>query len=230
MTTDAALVQGTDEWRRARAGSLGAASLGMALKRLKKGGWSTEREKLMSALIAERLTGVPSDCYRTPAMQWGIDKEPEAREAYERHKGWNVQQIGLVRHPLIEGAHASPDGLVRDHGLVEIKCPNTTTHISTLASGAPPDEYLDQMQWQMACTNRNWCDYVSFDPRVSIAIQLFVSRVLRDDHRIMQLENDVREFIMEMEDKIAALADTYGDVTPPPYVDPMTTGFEVIDV
>lgn len=216
---DEELIQGTEEWRRARAGSLGAASLHEALARLKSGAWAASRANLKAALISERLTGIPWNGYRSPAMMWGTEQEPHARAAYAAKIGAAVREVGIVRHPNIEWAHASPDGWVGDNGLIEIKCPNTATHVEWLSGGRVPDAYMTQMQWQLACTGRQWCDFVSFDPRVAPALQLLLIRVLRDGAEITRLEKEARVFLAEIEDSLALLENEYGDITPPPIQD-----------
>src|SRR5690606_27016310 len=110
-----------------------------------------------------------------------------------------VRQVGLVLHPTIDMACASPDGLVGDDGLVEIKCPNTATHIQTLPDEAIDGKYIKQMQFQMACTGRLWCDYVSFDPRLPAEMQLFIARVERDPKMIAELEAETRAFLAELD-------------------------------
>lgn len=196
--------QRSDEWYAARCGSLGASQLHMAIARTKSG-WGASRANIMAQLIAERLTGVPQEGYINAAMQHGIDTEPEALQAYQIANFVEVEQVGLVRHPTIDGTHCSPDGLVGDVGLVEFKCPNTATHIETLLSGAFDGKYVTQAMWQMACTGRKWCDLVSFDPRMPADLQMFTMRIHRDDERIAELESMVVEFLGELGDKIAQL-------------------------
>lgn len=196
--------QGTEEWRLARCGSLGASSLHEVIARTKSG-WGASRANLRARLVAERLTGFPQDTYMNDAMRWGVEVEPQARDAYSFYQDVEVMQIGLIRHPAIAGTHASPDGLVSDDGLVEIKCPNTATHIETLLTKSIADKYVVQMQWQLACTGREWCDFVSFDPRMPEDLRLFVRRVERDDKRIAELEALVRDFLREVDDTLAAL-------------------------
>lgn len=198
------LIQGSPEWRAARAGSLGASQVQQALSRIKSG-WGADRANIMAQLVVERLTGLPTEGFTNAAMAWGNDKEPEARAAYSFMMDVDVVQVGLVPHPAIPGTHASPDGLVGDRGLLEIKCPNSATHIETLSGGTVPGKYVTQMQWQMACTEREWCDFVSFDPRLPADMQLFVRRVERDDALIASLEADVRDFLAEVDAKIEAL-------------------------
>ena len=107
-------------------------------------------------------------------------------------------------------AGASPDGLVGTDGLLEIKCPFTATHIDTLLSGKVPDRYKTQMQWQMACTGRQWCDFVSYDPRLPEPMRLFITRVPRDNSAIRLMEIEVVAFLEELGDKITALKSQYG--------------------
>jgi predicted phage-related endonuclease len=230
---DIDLQQGSVEWQLARVGSLGAASVHDALAKLKKGEWAASRERTMERLMAERLSGIPAEGYMTTYLIWGIEKEPEARAQYillRLTAGETLRQVGVVRHPRIKGSHASPDGFVGDHGLVEIKCLKTINHVAALTTGLVPEEYMTQMQWQMACTGRHWCDYVSYDPRVAPALQLFVTRVPRDHDMIQKLEFGVSEFINELQARLDALASRYGDISAPPYVAPMATGFEPIEI
>ena len=147
--------------------------------------------------------------FTNAAMEWGTATEPQARLSYEFQAGVDVIQVGLVKHPRIAGTHCSPDGLIGDIGLVEIKCPNTATHIETLLGEGIAGKYITQMQWQMACTGRAFCDFVSFDPRLPVDMQLFVKRVNRDDPAIDEMETEVRKFLAELSDKIEALNAKY---------------------
>lgn len=202
------LIQGTDEWRAARAGSLGASQIHEALARTRSG-WGASRDNIKARLVAERLTGAPQDSFTNEAMRWGTDHEPAAREAYSFIKGVSVVEVGLMKHPTIAGSHASPDGLVDDDGLVEIKCPNTATHIATLLGAPIADKYIKQMQWQMRVYDRRWCDFVSYDPRMPVEMQLHIARVDRDDAMIAEMEAAVSEFIAEVERDVAALTATF---------------------
>jgi predicted phage-related endonuclease len=138
-------------------------------------------------------------------MAWGTETEPMARAAYEGAVGSLVIETGFVPHANIEMSGASPDGLVGDDGLVEIKCPMTATHIETLLGQSVPAKYVTQMQWQMACTGRKWCDFVSFDPRMPENMQIFVKRVGRDELLIASLETEVIQFLKELDLKITQL-------------------------
>ena len=196
--------QRTEEWLKARCGSLGASQLNEALATTKSG-WGASRENLKNRIIAERLTGIPAETFKNAAMEWGTAQEDNARKAYEAHTGVFVDEMGIAYHPALKHTHASPDGLVGDDGLIEIKCPNTTTHIETLKAKKAPSKYINQMMWQMRCTDRQWCDFVSFDPRLPSHLQLFIVRVERDEAIIADLEAKVAEFLTEVEKEIETL-------------------------
>lgn len=200
--------QNSAEWLAARCGSLGASSIADMVAKTRTG-WGASRFNLAAKLVCERLTGTPQESYTNAAMQWGHDTEPQARAMYEFMRDVAVQQVGLVLHPSISKSHASPDGLVGDDGLIEIKCPNTATHIETLLSEDVEGKYVKQMQWQMACCGRAWCDFVSFDPRLPAEMQMFVQRVPRDDDFIAELEREARLFLAEIDKTIATLSDKY---------------------
>jgi len=203
------LIQGTQEWLNARAGSLGASRVADAIAKTKSG-WGASRANLMAELIVERLTGAPvADRFVNDAMRWGTEVEPQARAAYEFYKDVSVKQVGIVRHPSIAGTHASPDGLVGDDGLIEIKAPQTSNHIETLISKAVPAKYVTQIQWQLCCTGRQWCDFVSFDPRMPEAMQFFCVRVHRVPEIIEELEQEVVAFLNEVRAKISTLRKIY---------------------
>lgn len=200
--------QGSADWFAARLGKVTASRVSDVIAKTKSG-WSASRANYMAQLVAERLTGQPQESYSNAAMQWGIEQEPLARAAYEFRTDATVTPAWFIEHPKIAMSGASPDGLIGDVGLVEIKCPTTATHIETLIGKSTPDKYLAQMQWQMACTGAKWCDFVSFDPRLPEAMRLFVSRVHRDDERIKELEKEVLAFLAELDAKVKTLTDLY---------------------
>lgn len=187
--------QGTNEWFAARLGKVTASRAADVMT--KKG--SAARANLSAQLVLERLTNTKGESFSSAAMQWGVDQEPFARAAYEAHSGVWVDTVGFVQHPTIERAGASPDGLVGHDGLVEIKCPNTATMIDTLLTGKVPSNYATQMQMQMACTGRDWCDYAVFDSRMPVKAQLFVKRVQRDQKFIDDLNKEIIVFLAEVE-------------------------------
>lgn len=192
------ITQGSAEWLQARCGSLGASAVQDALAKTKTG-WGASREAVKARLIIERLTGTPQDTYQNEAMRWGNEQEPHAADAYSFVRNVDVEVCGLYRHPVIQGTHASPDRLVGDTGLIEVKCPLSSTHLDTLLNKKIPQKYLTQMQWQMACTGREWTDFVSYDPRFPAKHQLFIERIERDDKLIAKLEEDVAEFLTEVQ-------------------------------
>lgn len=201
-------VQRTEEWFAARLGKVTASRVADVITRTKTG-YGASRANYMAQLICERLTGKQGETYQNAAMAWGTEQEPFARGAYEAQTGLLVEETGFVPHPTITMAGASPDGLIGDHGLVEIKCPNTATHIETLMSDTVPGKYETQMQWQMACTDRKWCDFVSYDPRMPSHMQLFIFRVHRNTETIIELEREVEKFLFELDQKVTTLNKLY---------------------
>ena len=198
------IIQGTPEWHQQRLGKVTASRVADVIAKTKTG-YSTSRENYMAQLICERLTQTPTEGFTNAAMQWGTETEPKARAAYEAKTFASVTEVAMISHPSIPNTGASPDGLIGDDGLIEIKCPNTATHLDTLLSQKVPGKYVTQMQWQMACTGRQWCDFVSFDPRLPEHLQLFVKRVSRDADFIKQTEDEIVAFLIELEQKIEAL-------------------------
>lgn len=197
-------MQGTPEWFAMRAGKVTASRIKDVMATIKTGE-AASRRNYRAQLVAERLTGLVEPGYTNGAMQWGTDNEPIARARYESERWLDVEQVDFVDHPTIPMTGASPDGLVGESGLIEIKCPNTATHIDYLLAGVPPADYHLQMLWQMACTGREWCDFVSFDPRMPENIQLFVARFKRDDKRIEEIEVAVSAFLAEVDETVKKL-------------------------
>jgi putative phage-type endonuclease len=203
--TDAAIIQRSPEWFAARCGSLGASQLADALAKTKSG-WGASRANLRAKLVVERLTGQQEESFCSAAMIWGQEKEEEARIAYSFVTGNDVTEVGLYKHPTIIGSHASPDGLVGDDGCIEIKCPNSSAHIEVLKTNQVAHKYILQMQWQMACADRQWCDFVSFDPRMPEHLMMYVQRIERDNEMLKALETEVLIFLMEVEEDVKALS------------------------
>ena len=202
--------QRSTEWFTARLGKVTASRVADVIAKTKTG-YSTSRDNYMAQLVCERMTGTQGESYNNAAMQWGTDQEPLARAAYEAAKDVLVDEVGFVIHPTISNAGASPDGVVGEVGLIEIKCPNTATHIDTLLSDKVPSKYIPQMQWQMACTGSFWCDFVSFDPRMPEGLQLFIQRVDLDAEYVKMLEAEITGFLGELETKIEKLKEkTHG--------------------
>lgn len=203
--------QRSEEWFLARAGSLGASKVKDAFARLKKSGDRTkDANDFLLELAAERLTGLPAK--RANPITWGVDHEDEARRSYEYMTNEPVLQIGLIPHPTIPRAHASPDSLVGDEGGLEIKCPTSATHLKTLLEDAVPEEHLPQIFWNLACAgpSRRWWDFVSYDPRfIDPRLRFFQRRVERDDAVIKLMEAEAVAFLAELDGKLAALRERY---------------------
>lgn len=203
--------QRSEEWFKIRAGKVTASKVPDVVTRLKNGSYGASRATYMGQLIAERLSGIAQEGFSNAAMQWGTETEPMARAAYEFAKDYNIIEVGFIEHPTIDMSGASPDGIIGEDGLIEIKCPNTSTHIDTLLGASIPPKYIDQMQWQMACTDRDWCDFVSFDPRMPRELNMKIQRVERDFDRIEYLETEVQDFIAEMDAKIKKMLELKED-------------------
>ena len=196
--------QGSGEWLKQRCGRVTASRIADIMARTKSGP-SASRATYMAQLIAERLTGSVTETFVTPAMQHGIEMEAEAASAYEFYASVALERVGFVDHPTIPMTGASPDRLVGADGLVEMKCPTTQTHIETLLGKSVPGKYVHQMMWQLDCTGRQWCDFVSYDPRLPEELRLFVKRVPRDEDAIGELRTAVTDFLSELEARIVML-------------------------
>jgi putative phage-type endonuclease len=200
--------QRTEEWYTARAGKVTASRVADVIARTKTG-YGASRATYMAELVIERITGQPTEKFSSAAMQWGTEKEPEALSAYQVETGALVKPVGFVIHPDISASGASPDGLIDAEGLIEVKSPASATHLDTLLLQKIPARYQTQMLWQMACTGRAWCDFVSYDPRMPDHLKLFVQRFNRDDLLIKEIEDQVRVFIAEIDQKVEDLNKLY---------------------
>jgi putative phage-type endonuclease len=197
--------QGSESWFAQRCGKVTASRIADVMAKTKTG-YGASRANYLAQLVAERLTGRVEQSYTNAAMQHGTETEPLARAAYSASRGVLVDLAEFCPHPAIEAAGASPDGYVDDDGLVEIKCPNTATHIETLLGCDVDRKYVLQMQFQMACTGRKWCDFVSFDPRMPEHLSLYVQRIHRASELISEIEGEVRKFLDELDSKVSALS------------------------
>ncbi len=195
--------QGSDEWRRARLGFVSASSIAAVMA---KGAGKT-RQSYLEKIVAERLTQEIGEGYSNASMEWGTQTEPQARMAYEVSKETFVTKTGFHKHPTINFVGVSPDGLLdEENALVEIKCPNSTTHLSYIKEGKCPAEYYKQIQCQLWVTGREYCDFISYDPRIKKeALQLFVVRVARDEELIAEMEKEVVKFLDDVEKYIKEL-------------------------
>jgi putative phage-type endonuclease len=199
-------LQRTPEWFAARLGKLTASRIDDATAKTRNG-WGASRKNYMAELLTERMTGkpAPQSWAANAAVQWGLEHERAALDVYEFENNVTVEEVSFCPHPLIDMAGASPDGLIAVDGLVEVKCPNTATHLETIISGKIDQGYVKQMQWQMACAGRLWCDFVSFDPRLEVEDQFWTARVLRDNKMIATLEAMAAEFLGELDVMVAAI-------------------------
>ena len=195
--------QRTDDWFAARLGKVTASRVADVIAKTKTG-YGAGRANYMADLVVERLTGQKASSFTNAAMEWGTEQEPNAKAAYAAKTGILVEDVGFIDHPTVAMSGASPDGFAEE-GLVEIKCPNTATHLEYIFDGKPPQKYVTQMQWQMACAGKPWCDFASFDPRLPERLQLLVVRVPRDDDYIKMLEQEVTIFLQELDDKLNKL-------------------------
>ena len=191
--------QNSAKWIWARTGRITASRICDLMATLKRGGEAASRRDYRTELIAERLTGKAETRYVSKEMRYGGEQEPFARTAYEIRTENIVDQMGFVFHPRLDFSGASPDGLISDDGGVELKCPKTTTHLAYLAAGTVPKEYENQMLWNMACAEREWWDFVSFDPRLPEKLRLFIVRMPRDEARISEIEREVMTLHQEID-------------------------------
>lgn len=191
--------QRTVEWFNERLGRCTASRVADVVA-LGRGGVRISRARYAAELAAERATGrLQRITQRTAAIEWGIRNEAPALRAYETKQSVKVHRVCFVTHPTIQMAGASPDGLIGDDGLVEVKCPNSMTHYGTCIGEPIQRRHYLQMQWQLACSRRLWCDYVSFDPRMPAELRLYIRRVPRDDCLVEKLELEVEAFLREVD-------------------------------
>lgn len=202
------LEQGTLEWLEARAGSLGASQVADALATTKSG-WGASRANVRAQLVRERLTGKPTETFCSAAMQRGKDLEPQARAMYAFQTGYEVAEEAIIRHPSIDGAHCSPDGLCGSNGMLEIKCCGDARHFEVLQGDKPEDRYVKQCLWQMACTERAWVDLAYFNPDWPAEMQMVIHRIERDDDALSEMEKEVTAFLKEVSEAEAELRQQY---------------------
>lgn len=192
--------QGTPEWHAARVGRVTASKIADVMAK----GKGVSRKNYMIQLVSERLSGEVQEGFTNSHMEHGTETEPQARAMYTLTTGHAVERAPFVEHPTLH-AGASPDSFVNDDGLLEIKCPKTTTHVDTLLGSSILGKYMKQMQFQMACTGRKWCDFVSFDPRLPDEMQLHIHRVEADPDMIKEIEDEVGCFLFEVDAMIRTL-------------------------
>lgn len=200
------LEQQTPEWIQMRIGIVTGSRVPDVMAKLKRGtGEAAARRNYRNELVIENLTGRACEHYVTQAMEWGIQQEKFARNAYEVATNAIVEPVGFALHPTIGNFGASPDSLVGDDGVLEIKCPTSETHLEWMLSGVVPVDYEPQMLAAMACTQRKWCDFVSYDPRMPDKLQLYIRRLHWDDEKIAAMEQEVCKFLDELEDALKSI-------------------------
>ena len=196
--------QRTEDWFLARKGKVTASKIADVLAKGRGNAESLTRAKYRDQLVTERLTNVIAEGFTNDAIQRGVELEDTARNSYSFQTGFDVEQVGFIDHPTIAMCGASPDGLVLVDGLVEFKCPNSNTHREYIMAGVVPEKYKPQMAWQMACTGRKWCDFVSYDDRFSDSSKhLFIVRYEWDDEYIAYIEEEVKKFLAEVDNLVA---------------------------
>lgn len=197
--------QRTPEWFAERLGKITASRIADVVGKTKSGSYGAARKNYMAELLCQRLSGQQEEKFTSAAMQHGTDTEPAARAMYILETGTDVTETGFIPHPTIAMSGASPDGLAGEDGLIEIKCPNTATHLEFLQSRKPKHEYLLQMQWQMACTGRQWCDFISYDDRLPEKLAYRCIRIQRDDTLVAELEEEAIKFLTELDETVRQL-------------------------
>lgn len=202
--------QGTEEWLALRLGKVTASKLSDVIAKGRGNAPSKTRESYMLQLAAEIVTGAPQDTFTNAAMEWGNECEPQARSMYEFDSGNDVDQVAFV----IVDDHfgVSPDGMIGNDGLLEIKCPKTTTQLDRYLKGIFPAAYKAQVQGQLLATEREWCDFVSFDPRINTEAQYFSVRAYRDEPYIKTLQSGIESFVSELKELLAKLDQPQGEV------------------
>lgn len=198
------IIQRSEEWFQERLGKVTASRLHDLLATTKSGP-AASRKNYTAELVVERLTSKQAERFTSKTMEWGTEQEPFARAEYEAREFVNIHEVGFIHHPSISMAGASPDGLIGTDGLIEIKCPNTATHLETLLNQTIDAKYIAQVQWQMACTGRQWCDFISFDPSLPENISMFCKRIPRDQKFIMIAEAEVVKFLAELDRMVERL-------------------------
>ena len=207
IITEDAKLQRTEQWHKDRCGKITGSRVKDAVSKLKNGDRSKAAKTLKGKIVAERLTGISADgdISNLKAVQHGIMTEQLAVEAFEKATGKKVQLVGLIDHPTLPMCGASPDGLIDDNSVLEIKCPNSATHIEYLKGNCVPEEYHEQTLWQLACTGRTKVYFVSFDPRMPVANQLLIVENVPDVAQIRELEEQVKEVLKEIDEDVKFL-------------------------
>ncbi len=194
--------QGSPEWYAVRLGKCTASCFSDATSSGRGKSPSITRKNYMIKLIAERMTGLPQESFSNKAMEWGSDTEQEAREYYEALNGVSVRQVGFIERN--EDVGGSPDGLVGEPGMLEIKCPYSSTHLRWILAGKMPADHFKQVQGNLWVAEREWCDFISYDSRVHQR-PYFCRRVYRDEDCIKELNIGITMFVTDMQEMMDKL-------------------------
>lgn len=187
-------IQGSEEWLLARCGKATASEFSSVLAK----GQGKTRESYLRRVVAERLTGKPTETYKNGHMDRGHEQEPYARMAYEATMGCFVEQAGFIDHPTLK-AGCSPDGLVGTDGGAEIKSVIPTVQLNTILAGNYPSEHRAQIQGSLWITGRSWWDFCSYSPDMPEHLRLYVHRVPRDEGYILTLAAEVISFLSDVD-------------------------------
>jgi putative phage-type endonuclease len=201
--------QGSPEWLALRAGKITGSRVGDALRKNKDGSFSASRKDYAFDVALERITGESQspDLSNVKAVQDGKTREPEARDLYSFMTGNDVQQVAFATHDAMSFFGASPDGLIGDDGVLEIKAPTAKKHLQYILGGTVPAEYLYQVMAELSCTGRVWCDFVSYHPSFPAESRIFIKRYVRDEKRMMELEKAVEVFELEVQAIVKQILD-----------------------
>ena len=186
-------LQGTQDWLQQRLGKVTASVIHKVLSDKT----TTSKQLLLKSLVMERVSGTPTRHVKSSDMLRGLQLEPKAKEAYEKHTQSTIINTGFINHPNIDMAGASPDGLILESGLIEIKCLNLRNHEQILKNQNVPKQYFNQIQFQLACTQRQWCDFVAFHPEADQ--RLFIKRVFPEAEIMQMIESKVELFLLEVD-------------------------------
>ena len=209
------LKQGFAEWLQERIGRCTGSRVKDALAVRKDKQPAAPRTNYLIAVVTERLKGDAVEHFVTQAMEWGIATEKYARAAYEIRTGNEVDRVGISAHATIDDFMASPDGFVGDDGVVEFKCPNSTTHVAWMIADAIPEEHRYQLLAELSCSGRQWVDFVSFDPRLPPRMEMFIKRLERTyevEVEISDMEEGVNLFLSDVQLCIAKLYEMNPDL------------------
>ena len=193
--------QGTDAWFAMRLGKVTASRVADVMAKTKTG-VAASRQNYLIELALQRVTGVFEQSFTSQAMQDGIDREGQARVLYEVTTGEFVDQAAFIDHPTIQGFGASPDGLVNIKGMCEIKCRGNAGHWEVIKTGEIPKKYWIQQQAQLACTGREWNDYVGYNPNFPEKSKLYIQRIYRDKAFIAEMEAEIKQFLVEVDEEV----------------------------